>query len=83
MEFSQLYIGILTDYDLISSKLMRGTSVDFEDCIQLVVSHRTKIDLSSLVRHFHEMVDYDVAEERLRPNIDRFIGMLREKGLYD
>ena len=30
MEFSRLYIGILNDYDLIVSKLMRGTSVDFK-----------------------------------------------------
>ena len=35
-EFSYLYIGILNHYDLISSKLMRGTNVDFEDCLRLV-----------------------------------------------
>ena len=32
---------------------------------------------------FHEMVSYDVAEYRLRPNIDHFLVLLREKGLYD
>ncbi|MGV7929683.1 MAG: hypothetical protein AB2L13_12380 [Spirochaetota bacterium] len=35
-EYEHLYIGILNEYDLISSKLMRGTSVDFEDCLDLV-----------------------------------------------
>ena len=29
-EFSHLYIGILNPYDLIASKLFRGTGVDFE-----------------------------------------------------
>lgn len=81
-EYSHLYIGILNHYDLISSKLMRGTSVDFQDCLQLAEVHHEEIDLDRLVRHFHEMLEYDVAEDRLRPNIDRFIEMLRIKELY-
>jgi hypothetical protein len=83
MEFSHLYIGILNDYDLISSKLMRGTSVDFEDCLRLAEARREEIDIERLIHHFNEMVSYDVAEYRLRPNIDHFLVLLREKGLYD
>jgi hypothetical protein len=83
MEFSHLYIGILNDYDLISSKLMRGTSVDFEDCLELAEARREEIDIERLIRHFNKMVSYDVAEDRLRPNIDHFLELLREKGLYD
>lgn len=82
MEFSYLYIGILNSYDLISSKLMRGTRVDFEDCLSLTEAHRAEINIERLIRHFHEMVRYDVAEDRLRPNIDHFIALLQEKGLY-
>ena len=83
MEFSHLYIGILNDYDLISSKLMRGTSVDFEDCLRLAEARREEIDIERLIRHFNKIVSYDVAEYRLRPNIDHLLGLLREKGLYD
>jgi hypothetical protein len=83
MEFSHLYIGILNDYDLISSKLMRGTSVDFEDCLSLAEARREEIDIERLIRHFHEMVNYEVGEYRVRPNIDHFLALLREKGLYD
>jgi hypothetical protein len=83
MEFSHLYIGILNDYDLISSKLMRGTRVDFEDCLSLAVARSGEIDIQRLIRHFHEMISYDVAEQRLKPNIDHFLEILREKGLYD
>lgn len=82
-EFNYLYIGILNDYDLISSKLMRGTPVDFEDCMRLVDNRRGEINLEGLIQHFYELVSYDVAEDRLRPNIDHFLELLREKGLYD
>ncbi len=82
-EFSHLYIGILNDYDLISSKLMRGTRVDFDDCIMLAKSHEAELDLERLRSHFCEMVSYDVAEERLRPNIDYFLEQLREDEPHD
>ena len=82
MEFSHLYIGILNDYDLIASKLMRGTQVDFEDCLNLVEAHLGSLEIEELVRHFYEMVSYDVAEHRLRPNIDHFLDLLKERGLH-
>lgn len=78
MEFSHLYIGILNDYDLIASKLMRGTRVDFEDCLMLAIAHKDQMDLEMLVAHFHEMVSYDVAQDRLRPHMDHFLELLRE-----
>ena len=81
-EFSHLYIGILNNYDLITSKLMRGTSVDFDDCLVLTEAHLAEIDIERLDRHFHEMVGYDVAQDRLRPNMDHFLELLREKKLY-
>jgi hypothetical protein len=77
-EFSRLYIGILNDYDLISSKLMRGTKVDFEDCVMLAEAHKDTLDLERLTAHFLEMISYDVGEERLRPNIDYFLELLRK-----
>ncbi|WP_297766329.1 hypothetical protein [uncultured Muriicola sp.] len=61
----------------------RGTSVDFEDCLGLAEARQEEIDIKRLIHHFYEMVSYDVAEDRLRPNIDHFLGLLREKGLYD
>ena len=83
VEYSRLYIGILNDYDLISSKLMRGTNVDFEDCLMLATAHREELDIDRLVAHFQEMISYDVAEQRLGPHIEHFLDLLRENGLYD
>jgi hypothetical protein len=82
-EYSRLYIGILNEYDLISSKLMRGTRVDYEDCVSLTEARRSTLCIDSLVAHFNEMISFDVSEERLRPNITHFIDLLREKGLYE
>ena len=81
-EYSHLYIGILNDYDLICSKLMRGTRVDFEDCLMLFSAHRAKIDVAELAEHFNELLLYEVAETRLKPNMSYFIDQLRENGLY-
>jgi hypothetical protein len=82
-EFSHLYIGILNDYDLIVSKLMRGTTVDFEDCQSLAEAHLTTIDMGRLISHFYEMISYDVSEDRIKLNMDHLLQLLREKGLYD
>lgn len=83
VQYSHLYIGILNDYDLICSKLMRGTMVDFEDCLMLADAHKDKIDFERLIQHFNELLLYEVAEVRLRPNIAYFMDQLRDKGIYD
>ena len=75
-------IGILNDYDLICSKLMRGTRVDFEDCLMLFRAHREKVNITELVEYFNELLLYEVAETRLKPNMDYFIDQLKENGLY-
>ena len=82
MEFSRLYIGILNEYDLIASKLMRGTQVDYDDCLMLTRAHREKIDIDHLVEHYREMISYDIAEQRIKSHIDRFVEVLRENNLY-
>jgi len=37
-----------------------------------------RLDKKELIVHYNEMVSYDVAEKRLRPNIDHFLELLRE-----
>jgi hypothetical protein len=83
MEYSHLYIGILNDYDLISSKLMRGTGVDFDDCLMLAEARGDALDIDRLIEHFNEMVVYDIAVDRIKPHIEVFVDRLRENGLYD
>jgi hypothetical protein len=80
-EYTRLYIGILNEYDLICSKLMRGTKVDFDDCLALTEARISFISIDLLTERFYEMISYDVGEDRLRPNITLFIELLREKGV--
>ena len=82
-EFSKLYIGILNDYDLIASKLMRGDRVDFDDCVRLAKVHKETLDIDRLVKHFNELVGYDIAADRLRPHMDHFLDRLREADIND
>ena len=81
-EFSRLYIGILNEYDLISSKLFRGTRVDLEDCLMLVRARRDTVDIKHLVQHFNELASYDISEDRLRQHIEHFLDLLKQEGLY-
>ncbi len=82
-EFSHLYIGILNEYDLISSKLFRGSSVDFEDCLMLVKTRKNKIDIKHFEQHFKELASYDIAEKRISGNLEHFLELLREEKLHD
>jgi len=81
-EYTRLYIGILNEYDLISSKLMRGTRVDFEDCLMLIKARGEDIRIERLVAHYRELVSYDIAEARIGVHIDRFVELLREERLH-
>ena len=82
-EYSHLYIGVLNDYDLIASKLFRGSRVDFQDCLLLVKARGPKIDIDHLVKHFKELARYDISEDKVLAYLDDFINILREEKLYD
>jgi hypothetical protein len=81
-EFSHLYIGILNPYDLIASKLFRGTGVDFEDCLMLVKARKDDIDIKRVERHFKKLASYDISEKRITTYIEDFLDLLKKEGLY-
>jgi hypothetical protein len=75
-EFSHLYIGILNPYDLIASKLFRGTPVDFEDCLMLIKSRKESIDLLRVEQHVKELASYDISEDRIIGNLEYFLNQI-------
>ena len=77
--YSYLYIGVLNDYDLITSKLFRGAPVDFDDCRLLVKAHRATIDLDLLEKHFREHAKYEIAETRVLQNLGIFLKELNQE----
>lgn len=71
-EYTKISIGILNYYDLISSKLFRGNSVDYSDCMILYQAKKDEIDLKNLEAHFREMASYDVSEDKVNKNFQAF-----------
>jgi hypothetical protein len=80
-ELDRVYLGVLNYYDLIISKLFRGTGVDFEDCFLLVKAKKKKIDFKLLEERFRETSSFDVSEERANKNLTHFLGLLKDEGI--
>jgi len=80
-EYSRLYVGVLNDYDLITSKLLRGTSVDFDDCRALAEGRHGGIDLCRLAERFKETALCYPGEDRLLKNLEIFLA--EQRGLSD
>ena len=79
-EFAYIYLGALNHYDLIISKLFRGTEVDFEDCLALMKSKCGGIDIERLEARFHETASYEISEEKANKNLESFLERLRKEG---
>lgn len=81
-KFSQLYIGILNEYDLIVSKLFRGSQVDFDDCLMLMHAGKNDINIERLAGHYNKLASYDISEARLNENPAYFFELLKREGIY-
>ena len=82
-EFSHFYVGVLNDYDLISSKLFRGSSVDFDDCLMLMKAHENMIDIAQLELHLKELAQYDISEDRILGNFTIFVDLLQKENFNE
>jgi len=82
-EFSHIYLGVLNYYDIIISKLFRGTDVDMEDAVLLVRNKRKEIDLKRLKERFYETASFDVSQDKVNKHLGYFLKVLEKEGLYD
>ncbi len=64
-ELAHIYIGVLNPYDLIVSKLFRGTTVDVDDCLMLFKAKHKEIKMDLLRERYIETAKYDIAEDKL------------------
>ena len=78
-EFTHIYLGALNCYDLIISKLFRGTSVDIEDCLALYKIKKKEIDRKILKERFYKTSSFDVSEERINKNLTYFLELIKDK----
>ena len=72
-------IGVLNHYDLIISKLFRGSTVDFEDCLALFKVKAKEIDYKKLENRYRETARYDVSEERILKHWENFKRLLEKE----
>ena len=78
-EFSRVYLGVLNYYDIIISKLFRGTNVDNEDCLFLLKAKRSEINLATLEKRFRETASYDVSEGAVMKNLEHFLRLAQKE----
>jgi hypothetical protein len=82
-EFDRIYLGVLNYYDIITTKLFRSTSVDIDDCLLLMRSKSSEINLNLLVNRFKQTALFDVSEDRVLQNLEHFLNVLKKEGLND
>jgi hypothetical protein len=75
-EFSRIYLGVLNYYDLIISKLFRGTPVDIDDCLALIRAKRDEISMAKFESRFRETANYEVSKEKVLSNLKHFLERL-------
>jgi len=80
-EFTRIYLGVLNYYDIIISKLFRGTGIDMDDCLTLIRAKNKEIDMIKLTERFNETASYDVSEDRVRKNFDHFKKLIEKERL--
>lgn len=82
-EFENIYLGVLNYYDLIISKLFRGTTVDLADCLTLIRSKSKDIDFNRLKQRFKETASFDVSNDIVNKNFSHFLKVLGREGLIN
>lgn len=79
IEMTFIYLGALNYYDIIISKIFRGTSVDIDDCLALITKKGGNINLDLLKRRFKETASFDISEEKVNKNFERFLSIVNKK----
>ncbi len=79
-EFSYIYLGVLNYYDLLISKLFRGTGVDMDDCMMIMKAKAAEINIGRLSLRFKETASYDVSDDKVNNNLEHFIRLLKKEG---
>ncbi|MBI2119313.1 MAG: hypothetical protein HYT97_06780 [Elusimicrobia bacterium] len=72
-KFKKITVCLLNDYDLIITKMFRGSVVDIEDCLSLIRNRGKNINIQKLVSRYKETAQYDVNPERMNQNLDALL----------
>lgn len=76
--FKKISVGALNDYDLIISKMFRGTDVDVDDCLRLINSRGKNFDLNKLLERYKEAALYELNPEQMMKNLNYLLAELKD-----
>jgi hypothetical protein len=72
-KFKYFQLGVLNSYDLIISKMFRGSGVDVQDCLCLLRAEKNDLDLLHLTRRYIDTAGYDTNPEKCKKNFKYFL----------
>jgi len=72
--FGKIFVTALNDYDLIITKMFRGTQLDIDDCLALIRARGKKLNIDRLSVRYRDTADYALNPESVLRNL---------KGLLD
>ena len=72
----KIFVSALNDYDLIITKMFRGTSVDINDCLALIKARGKAFDLDRLDGRYRETAKYDLNPDRMVVNLQSLLSRL-------
>lgn len=82
-ELNHIYLGVLNYYDIMISKLFRGSSIDFEDCLALFKKEGSAVDLERLKERFQQTASFDISEDKVMKHLAHFLKLVGKEGRHD
>lgn len=82
-EWSYIYLGCLNYYDLIITKLFRGTQTDFRDVYLLWQTIFNDIDTEKFIKRYEDHARYETNWDKTEKNLNEFLATIMEKGYYE
>jgi len=76
-EFKKISVSALNDFDLVISKMFRGTEVDVEDCARLIRGRKT-FDWEKLKERYKETAQYDLNPDKMVKNLEYLLAEFEE-----
>lgn len=78
-EYRHIYLGALNLFDLIITKMFRGTSTDVDDCVAAFSTG--KVDPEELLQRYSETSAYDLNPSKMMQNFMVFADQLASRQL--
>lgn len=67
--FEKIFVAALNDYDLIITKMFRGTQLDIDDCLALIRARGKALSMDRLSVRYRETADYALNPDSVLRNL--------------